>query len=74
MQEVQTEPKTYKSKPRAIVFKSNNESLRKITEFIETQCPDAEIIYITSAPASTILRIVREPSADCCTEPYYTIE
>ena len=65
-----------KIKPRALIFKSNDKELHKIKELIETQFPEVEIIYVTTGPAASILRVTKsipferqDPSA----QPY-TIE
>jgi hypothetical protein len=66
-----------KIKPRAIVFKANDKDLDKLKELINVQFPEVEIIYVTTGPASSILRITKsipnEPS-DSSSELLYTIE
>ncbi len=63
-------------KPRAIIFKSNNKDFDKIEDLIKTQFPEVEIVYATTGPASSFLRVTKsipferqDPSA----QPY-TIE
>jgi hypothetical protein len=48
-----------KIKPRALIFKSNDKELHKIKELIETQFPEVEIIYVTTGPAASILRVTK---------------
>ena len=63
-------------KPRALVFKSNNRDFDKITELIETQFPEVEIIYVTTGPAGSFLRVAKSipfERQDSSAQPY-TIE
>jgi hypothetical protein len=46
-------------KPRALIFKANDKDLDKIKELIETQFPKVEIVYITTGPATSILRVTK---------------
>jgi hypothetical protein len=50
-------------KPRAIIFKANNKELHKIKELIETQFPEVEIIYVTTGPAASLLRVTKSVPA-----------
>jgi hypothetical protein len=64
-------------KPRAIIFKARNNDLRKIKELIETQFPEVTILYITTGPAETILRVVKSTPLErqnSSAQPFYTIE
>ncbi len=51
--------RSYEIKPRAIVFKANNKDFDKIIKFIETQFPNVEILYATTGPYRSILRITK---------------
>jgi hypothetical protein len=48
-----------KIKPRALVFKATEKDLDKIKELIETQFTEVEIIYVTTGPATSILRVTK---------------
>jgi hypothetical protein len=66
-----------KIKPRAIVFKANTKDLDKIKELIETQFPKVEIVYITTGPATSILRVTKSMPFEMqnfSAQPLYTIE
>jgi len=66
-----------KIKPRAIIFKAVDKDLHKIKELIETQFPKVEIIYVTSGPTASILRVTKSmpfETQDSSTQPLYTIE
>ena len=64
-------------KPRAIIFKANDNDLNKIKELIEIQFPKVEIIYVTTGPAASILRVTKSMPAEpqnSSSELLYTIE
>ncbi|MGD0449994.1 MAG: hypothetical protein ABSA79_02920 [Candidatus Bathyarchaeia archaeon] len=66
-----------KIKPRALIFKSSNKDFDKIEELIETQFPEVEIIYATTGPAASILRVTKSipfERQDSSAQPLYTIE
>jgi hypothetical protein len=66
-----------KIKPRAIIFKANNEDFCKVTDLIKTQFPEVEIVYVTTGPVSSILRVAKTipfEIQNCSTQPHYTIE
>jgi hypothetical protein len=68
---------SYKIKPRALIFKANEKDLDKIKELIETQFPKVEIVYITTGPATSILRVTKSMHSETqnyLTQPLYTIE
>ena len=77
-QEIHSESElTYKIKPRALIFKANQKDFDKIKELIETQFPKVEIVYITTGPATSILRVTKSMSSETqnyFTQPLYTIE
>jgi hypothetical protein len=50
---------SFKVKPRALIFKANEKDLNEIKDLIETQFPKVEIIYITTGPAESILRVTK---------------
>lgn len=65
-----------KIKPRALIFKSNNKDFDKIEELIKTEFPEVEIIYLTTGPAASILRVTKSmpfETQDSSAQPY-TIE
>ena len=66
-----------KIKPRALIFKANNKDFDKIKELIETQFPEVEIIYATTGPTASILRVTKSipfEKQDPSTQTLYTIE
>ena len=66
-----------KIKPRALIFKSNNYVFKKITELIETQFPEAEILYVTTGPAGSVLRVTKSipfEIQDSSAQPFFTVE
>jgi hypothetical protein len=68
---------SHKIKPRALVFKANEQDLNNIKEIIETHFPGVEIIYITTGPANCLLRVTKSvPTGpkDNQDEPFYSIE
>jgi hypothetical protein len=68
---------SYKSKPRALIFKADEKDLDKIKKLIETQFPKVEIIYVTSGPTASILRVTKSVSfktQDSSIQPLSTVE
>ena len=66
-----------KIKPRALIFKSNDKDLHKIKELIKTQFSEVEIIYVTTGPAASILRVTKSipfGTQDSSVQPLFTIE
>jgi hypothetical protein len=66
-----------KIKPRAMIFKANDQDLQKIKELIETQFSKVEIIYITSGPTASILRVTKSiplETQNSSEQPFYTVE
>ena len=65
-----------KIKPRAFIFKANNNDFDKIKELIETHFPEVQILYVTTAPVGSILRVAKSlpfERQDPSSQPY-TIE
>jgi hypothetical protein len=50
-----------KLKPRGIILLANTKDLEKVKDFIKT-LSDIRLIYVTTAPCSTSLRVIREPN------------
>ena len=50
-----------KMKNRAIILKANQKDLEKIKDFIEG-LSEVKLVYVTTAPSSTSLRVVKEPN------------
>lgn len=46
-------------KPRAIVIKATNKELDDVLDFIETQFPSIQVLYVTTGPTASILRVTR---------------
>jgi hypothetical protein len=60
MEQQVTEPTIKRLKPRAMVLMADQEDLEKIKDFIETLVK-VKLVYVTSAPSNTSLRVVKEP-------------
>jgi len=52
---------TKKLKPRAIVLLANEKDLEKVKDFIKT-LSEVKLVYLTTAPSSTALRVIKEPN------------
>jgi len=68
---------SYKIKPRALILKANEKDLNKLKELIETQFPKVEIVYITTGPATSILRVTKSMPSETqnsSAQSFYTIE
>ena len=66
-----------KIKPRAFIFKAHDKDFNKIKEFIKTQFPEVEIIYITTGTAASILHVTKSipfETQNSSVQPLYTIE
>ena len=66
-----------KTKPRALIFKANNKDFKKIEELIKEQFPEVEILYLTTGPVASILRVTKSipfEKQDSPEQPLYTIE
>ena len=48
-----------KIKPRAIVFKANDKDFSKIKDLVITQFPEVEVVYVTTGPVASFLRVVK---------------
>jgi hypothetical protein len=60
MQQQVVEPAIKRLKPRALVLIADQKDLDKIKDFIETLV-EAKLVYVTTAPSNTALRVVKEP-------------
>jgi hypothetical protein len=66
-----------KIKPRAIIFKANDKDFSKLKDSIKTQFPDVEIVYVTTGPVASILRVSKSipfEMQNASEQPNYTIE
>ena len=61
MEQQLTECFAQKLKNRAIILKANQKDLEKIKDFIGG-LSDVKLVYVTTAPSSTSLRVVKEPN------------
>ncbi len=64
-------------KPRALIFKATNKDFDKITELIKSKFPEVEILYITTGPVASILRVTKSLPFEMQNSPeqsLYTIE
>jgi hypothetical protein len=48
-----------KIKPRAIVFKAADKDFCKHNDLIKSQFPDIEVVYVTTGPVSSFLRVTK---------------
>jgi hypothetical protein len=66
-----------KIKPRAIIFKANDKDFNKINDFIKTQFSEVEIVYVTTGPVASFLRVTKSipfELQESSEQPNYTIE
>jgi hypothetical protein len=70
-------PCSKKMKPRAIIFKANKDDFCNIIELIKAQFPEVEIVYATTGPVASILRVTKSIPFEMqgtSEQPNYTIE
>ena len=48
-------------KPRAIILLANDKDLEKVKDYIKT-LSEVKLVYLTTAPCSTALRVIKEPN------------
>jgi len=46
-------------KPRALILKAANKDFDRITELVKSEFPDVEILYVTTGPVGSILRVTK---------------
>ena len=66
-----------KVKPRALVFKASDKDLDRLKALIKEQFAGVEIIYVTTGPASSILRVTKSMPFEkqgSSTQLLYTVE
>jgi len=66
-----------KIKPRAIIFKANDKDFCKLKDSIKSQFPEVEIVYVTTGPVASILRVTKSipfEMQNSSEQPNYTIE
>jgi len=66
-----------KNKPRAIIFKAHDKDFCKLKDLSKTQFPEVEIIYVTTGPVASFLRVTKSipfEMQNSSAQPYYTIE
>ncbi len=64
-------------KPRALIFKAANKDFDRITELIKSEFPEVEILYVTTGPVKSILRVIKSLPFEMQNppeQPLYTIE
>jgi len=65
------------TKPGALILKAANRDFDRITELIKSEFPEVQILYITTGPAASILRVTKSLPFDMQKSPeesLYTIE
>ena len=68
---------TKKIKPRALIFKANNKDFDRIKELIEAQFPEVEILYVTTGPIGSVLRVTKSipfEMQDTSKQSLFTVE
>ena len=66
-----------KIKPRAIIFKAHDKDFCKLKDLVKTQFPEVEVIYVTTGPVASILRVTKSipfEMQNCSEQLNYTIE
>jgi hypothetical protein len=66
-----------KIKPRAIIFKACDKDFCKLNDLIKLQFPEVEIVYVTTGPAESFLRVSKSipfEMQNSSEQPNYTIE
>jgi len=66
-----------KIKPRAIIFKANDKDFYKLNDFIKTQFPEVEVVYVTTGPVDSFLRVTKSipfELQNSSEQPTYTVE
>src|SRR5665647_2558731 len=66
-----------KIKPRAIIFKANDKDFCKIKDLIKTHFPEVEVVYVTTGPVASFLRVYKSipfEMQNSSEQPNYTIE
>ena len=66
-----------KIKPRAFILKATNQDFDKITELIKSEFPEVEILYLTTGPVKSILRVTKSLPFEMQNSPeqsLYTVE
>jgi len=66
-----------KIKPRAIIFKANDRDFSKIKDLIKTQFAEVEVVYVTTGPVASFLRVTKSipfELQNSSEQPNYTIE
>ena len=64
-------------KPRALILKATNKDFDKITEIVKSEFPEVEILYITTGPVKSILRVTKSLPFEMQNSPeqsLYTVE
>ena len=59
LQDVPSVHVSRRKKPRALVIKASNRDFDEITEIIKQKFPDVQILYVTTGPAASILRVTK---------------
>jgi hypothetical protein len=66
-----------KVKPRAIILRARDKDFDKVRKLIKNEFPEVEIIYITTGPTASILRVVKSlplEKQDSSAQPFYSVE
>jgi hypothetical protein len=64
-------------KPRALILKATNKDFDRVTELIKSEFPEVEILYITTGPVASVLRVTKSlpfEMQNASEQSLYTIE
>jgi hypothetical protein len=50
---------SHTKKPRALIIKATNQDFAELKELVKSKFPDVQILYMTTGPAASILRVTR---------------
>lgn len=50
---------SHTKKPRALIIKATNKDFVELKELVKSKFPDVQILYMTTGPAASILRVTR---------------
>jgi hypothetical protein len=50
---------SYTKKPRALILKATNKDFNELTELVKAKFPEVQILYLTTGPVASHLRVTR---------------
>jgi hypothetical protein len=62
-------------KPRALIFRAHYQDFCKILDIIKSQFPEVELLYITTGPATGILKVTKSVPFEATNEnAFFNVE